>query len=93
MKIFTIIKILTLGVVAQIVLVGSLGLITNDDRVFAGYMPWFWIGEWLLPSTGPGGHAMVLRGLLGAAFGFLVYAVLIGYALHRLIMSRVGDRS
>jgi hypothetical protein len=88
---FTLIKILFLGAILQIALVLVLSLVGLG---FAIYRPWFEIGEWLLPSRGPGGHAMGgIGGLLFCAIGFGVYAGLLGYALDRFVMSRLRDNS
>jgi hypothetical protein len=86
---FTLIKILFLGAMLQIAFVLVLSLVGLQ---FAIYGPWFEIGEWLLPSRGPGSHAMGgVGGLLFCAIAFAVYAGLLGYALDRFIMSRLRE--
>jgi hypothetical protein len=90
MTFFTLVKIFFLGTILQIALVLILSLIGLH---FAIYSPWFEIGEWLLPSKGPGSHAMGgVGGLLFCAVAFVVYSGLLGYALDR-VMSGLRDNS
>ena len=86
MKFFAIVKILFLGAILQIALVFVLGLVGS---AFAIYSPWFELGEWLLPSRGPGSHAMGgVGGLFFSAIGFVLYTVLFGYVLDSFLTSR-----
>jgi hypothetical protein len=83
MIVLRILKYLFLGGVTQILffVVAEMFFVAPLLWIF---MPWIYVGEWLLPS-GPGGHAMPGGAMLGVLVGFLTYGTLIGYGIDRLI--------
>ncbi|MEO5859058.1 MAG: hypothetical protein ABIR33_08935 [Pyrinomonadaceae bacterium] len=88
MDVLRILKFLFLGVLAQLLLGFIISLFTDNGEI-AIYMPWLYLGEFLLPS-GPGGHAMPGDAILGFLVGFITYALLIGYGIDYLIKKRIS---
>jgi hypothetical protein len=78
-----------LGFLLQVMLVLVFGTIGFDGVLKALYGPWFEIGEYLLPSRGPGSHAMGgIGGMIFILIGVFVYSSLLGVVILKFRQSR-----
>ncbi|HUR97284.1 MAG TPA: hypothetical protein VMZ26_04370 [Pyrinomonadaceae bacterium] len=83
-----------LGFLVQLMLVLVLSAIGLKDLATLPYMPWFWLGELLLPSTGPASHAMGgVGGMFFMLVSFVVYSFLLGLLIRKIRESYTEDRS